>query len=399
MDPRSRLLTALDHREPDRVPITFGCPVFSSIFDSPPNGYRALCAQLGIEGYEEPRIFADSNSVENADVRLLDRFGADLRWVCAGLGIAPNSLGEDKYRDPWYGIVVTKAGAFYDAMTEDAPLRGSIDIADVDRYPYWPDDRLLRDPAITAGKADEARRLRAAGFPVVAIPGSAMQIFHFYEFLRGFDTWLMDMYDNPRFYHALCERLLEADIRYLETFLPPIADQIDLLLMGEDLGSQQALFMSPDMYRTFCKPYQRRWIEAARHLAPKTRIVLHSCGNVNAIIPDFIEIGIDVLNPVQPKAAMMEPWRIKRDFGDALSFLGGFDIQELLPFGTPSQIRKGARDLIEAYATGGGFIFSPAHQILPEVPPENIVAMYDGALAAAGYPLAASRQDPAVPTD
>jgi hypothetical protein len=140
--------------------------------------------------------------VENADVRLLDSFGADLRWVAPAWPFA-RLAREDKYRDPWYGIVVTKAASFYDAMTNDAPLRGAIDIADVDRYPYWPDDRLLRDPAITAGKADEARRLQAAGFPVVAIPGSAMQIFHFYEFLRGFDTWLMDMYDNPRFYHAL----------------------------------------------------------------------------------------------------------------------------------------------------------------------------------------------------
>jgi uroporphyrinogen decarboxylase len=387
---RERVLTALDHREPDRVPITFGCPVFSSIFDAPPHGYRALCAHLGVEGYEEPRIFADSNTVENADPRLLDRFGADLRWVCAGLGLQAEPLGDGKFRDPWYGIVVTRAGAFYDAMTEDAPLRGSIDIADVDRYPYWPDDRLLRDPAMIAGAADEARRLRAAGFPVVAIPGSAMQIFHFYEFLRGFDSWLMDMYDNPRFYHALCERLLEVDLRYLETFLPPIADHIDLLLMGEDLGSQRSLFMSPEMYREFCKPYQRRWIEAARQLAPKARIVLHTCGNVSAIIPDFIQIGVDVLNPVQPRAAMMEPWRIKRDFGDALSFLGGFDIQELLPFGTLSQILDGARELIDTYGPGGGFVFSPAHQILPEVPPENIVAMYDGALVAGDYPLGAS---------
>ncbi len=391
MNPRERVLTAMDHREPDRVPITFGCPVFSSIFDAPPHGYRALCAHLGITSYEEPRIFADSNTVENADQRLLDRFGADLRWVCAGMSLKPEPIGEGKYRDPWYGVPVTKAGAFYDVLAEDAPLRGAIDIADVDRYPFWPDDRLLRDPAITAGRAEEARRLQAAGYPVVAIPGSAMQIFHFYEFLRGFDTWLMDMYDNPRFYHALCERLLEVDIRYLETFLPPIADHVDLLLMGEDLGSQAAPFMSPEMYREFCKPYQRRWIAEAKRLAPEARVVLHSCGNVHAMIPDFIEIGVEVLNPVQPKAAMMGPERIKRDFGDALTFLGGFDIQDLLPFGTVGQIRDGARELIDAYGPGGGFIFSPAHQFLPDVRPENIVAMYDGALDARDYPVGGTR--------
>jgi uroporphyrinogen decarboxylase len=392
MNPRERMLTALDHREPDRVPITFGCPVFSSIFDAPPLGYRALCAHLGIDGYEEPRIFADSNTVENADPRLLDRLGADLRWVCAGLGLDPEPIQEGKWRDPWYGLPVTKAGAFYDVLTEEGPLRGAVDLADVDRYPYWPDDRLLKDPAMTAGKAEEAAALQAAGYPVVAIPGSAMQVFHFYEFLRGFDSWLTDMYDNPRFYHGLCERLLAVDIRYLESFLPPIADHIDLLLMGEDLGSQQAPFMSPAMYREFCKPYQRRWIEEAKRLAPRARIVLHSCGNVHALIPEFIEIGVDVLNPVQPKAAMMEPVRIKRDFGDALSFLGGFDIQELLPFGTQQEIRNGARALIEAYGPGGGFVFSPAHQFLPDVKPQNIVAMYDEALVARDYPLGGERR-------
>jgi uroporphyrinogen decarboxylase len=194
------------------------------------------------------------------------------------------------------------------------------------------------------------------------------------------------MYDNPRLFHALAGRITDLDIAYLEEFLPPLEGLVDLVYMGDDLGSQRAPFMSLDLYRRFCRPYQERWIRAVRRLAPGARILFHSCGSVHAFIPDLIEMGIEVLDPIQPLAAKMEPWRLKRDFGDAISFVGGFDIQELLPRGTEAQIRDGAKALIDTLAPGGGFVFSPSHQLLPDVPPRNILAMYDGALAAAGYP-------------
>ena len=193
------------------------------------------------------------------------------------------------------------------------------------------------------------------------------------------------MYDDPHFYHALVERITQLDEEYLEEFLTPIGPYVDLICMGEDLGTQLAPFMSVADYRTFCKPYQRRWIDAAKRAAPNARLVLHSCGAVRDYIPDFIEIGVDVLNPIQPKAAGMDAFGIKRDFGDALSFIGGFDIQELLPFGTEAEIRDGAKRLIDAMGPGENFIFSPSHQILPEVKPENVIAMYDAALEFAAY--------------
>jgi uroporphyrinogen decarboxylase len=388
MNPRERVLMAVDHHEPDRVPITFGVPGLSSIWDEAPYGYRALCAEVGITAFDEPRIFPDSHSVENASPRLLERFGADLRWVCAGTERPHELLPDGTTRDSWLGFITTQADIFVDVVNETAPLRDATDVAELDAYPYWPGEELLHEPAITAGKADEARRLQEAGYPVIAVPGAgAVTIFHTYDFLRGFDTRFMDIYDNPRLFHALAERILELDIAYLEEFLPPIANDIDFVYMGDDLGSQRAPFMSLDTYREFIRPYQRRWIEASKRLAPGARIVLHSCGSVHQFIPDLIEIGVDVLDPIQPKAALMEPWRLKRDFGDAISFVGGFDIQELLPFGTPAQIRDGARELIQTLGPGGGFIFSPSHQLLPDVLPKNIVAMYDAALEYAPYPI------------
>ena len=323
----------------------------------------------------------NSHTVENADQRLLDRFGADLRWVCASTERVSEPLGEGRERDPWMGLITTNAGTFVDVVNEEAPLRGATDLAELEAYPYWPGSDLIHEPAITAGKAAEAKAAQDAGYAVVAIPGATTQsIFHVYDFLRGFDTRLMDMHDNPRFYHALVDRITEIDEQYLEEFLTPVGPYVDLICMGEDLGTQIAPFMSVSDYRTFCRPYQKRWIDAAKRAAPNARLVLHSCGAVRAYIPDFIEIGVEVLNPIQPKATGMEAGGIKRDFGDVLSFIGGFDIQELLPFGTEAEIRDGAKRLIDAMAPNGGFVFAPSHQILPDVPPANVIAMYDAAL-------------------
>ena len=322
-------------------------------------------------------------AVLNVDERLRVRFGADLRWIGPGSSAQPEMLDAATVRDEW-GLVRHQAGNYWDLLEEEAPLRDATSMRDVYLHPHWPD---VRDPLIARGKREEALALKRAGHAVVAVPSWAMQIFCSYAFLRGFSRWLIDMYEEPSLCHALTERLLELDIAYLEAFLPPIADAIDLVVMAEDLGTQDSLFMGPSAYREFCKPYQAAWVAAVRRFAPNARVMMHTCGAVYPLIPDFIEIGVDVLNPVQPLARGMEPRRLKREFGSELSFLGGLDIQALLPFGTPEQVRAGARALIDDLGPGGGFIFAPSHQIQPDVPPENIVAMYDAALAHGQYPL------------
>ena len=392
MNSRERVLTALDHREPDRVPVSFGDPVYSSIFDYRPYGYRALCAYLGITDYAEPISFIDEGStVSNVDGRLLVRFGADLRCLAPGSSREPEWLPDGGWRDE-FGLVRRKHGAYWRSDDHEAPLRDAAEVSDILNYPCWPD---ATDPAIGRGKLEEARAIREAGYAVMASPGWAGVVFHTYAFLRGFEQWLVDMYDDPRFYHALSDRITSWDEEYLEAFLPAIADEIDLVMTAEDMGTQLAPFMHPDMYRKFCKPYHARVITAVRRAAPKTKIIFHSCGNIYPIIPDLIEIGIDVLNPIQPHATSMEPWRLKRDFGDALSFLGGVDIQELLPYGTREQVQDGVKELIDTMAPGGGFILAPSHQFQPDVPPENIVAMYDTALEHGRYPLPTGSADAA----
>ena len=204
---------------------------------------------------------------------------------------------------------------------------------------------------------------------MVANPAVGCLVFHHYQRLRGFDTWLYDMVDDPALYHRLCERDLDIDLAIMERFLPEVAPFIDMVFMADDLGSQEGMLLSPDAYRTFLKPYQAAWIAAARRLAPGARIAYHSCGSFREVVPDLVEIGVEVLTPVQPLARAMDPRGLKADFGRDLSFMGGLDTQRLLPRGTPEQVRAGARDLVDALGHDGGFIFAASHELLPDVPP------------------------------
>lgn len=379
MLPRERVLVALAHREPDRVPIEFGTDGLSSIHLGEPYGYEALCRLVGLTDPAPPQINPFLGSVTNVDQRLLNRFGSDLRCVWAG-GYPLEKLPDGRLRDPLWGFVLTPHGT---ASGDVAPMREATEIGQIHSY-AWPDPS---DPVLVEGKAREARLLHEAGFAVIAAAGNAIQIFSNYWFLRGFEAWLLDMYDRPAFYHALCEKILEVDLACLKGFLGEVGEYADVVMFNDDLGSQHGPMISPGAYRTFCRPYQERWLAETRKLVPNASILYHSCGAIRPLIPDFIEIGVDILNPVQPKAADMDLRALKSEFGRDLCFLGGFDVQELLPFGTEDDIRFGAKDLIEVLGPGGGFVFSPSHQILSEVPPQNVVAMFDGAREFGAYPI------------
>ena len=303
MTSRERVLTALDHREPDRVPIEFGSPATLSMIDGAPYGYGALLDLLGITDAAPPVLArAFSNSVTNIDPRILAHFGADLRWVGAG-GPDVEEQADGTLHDPWWGFDLVPLGAINQADDAAAPLRHATTWDEIAAHPSWPDPA---DPRVTAGAAAAARAHREAGYAVVANPAVGCLVFHHYQRLRGFDTWLYDMVDDPALYHRLCERILDIDLAIMERFLPEVAPFIDMVFMADDLGSQEGMLVSPDAYRTFLKPYQAAWIAAARRLAPGARIAYHSCGSFREVLPDLIEIGVEVLTPVQPLARGME---------------------------------------------------------------------------------------------
>jgi uroporphyrinogen decarboxylase len=209
-----------------------------------------------------------------------------------------------------------------------------------------------------------------------------------YGFISGMDKWLLDIKVRPSFYHKLCERFMEINLAFADKFYGGIGRYLDAAMVFDDLGNQTGPLMSMDDYREFYKPYQAETIKHIRkYLRPEAKIILHSCGSVYHFIPEFIEIGIDVLNPVQPLAKNMEPWRLKKEFGRDMAFLGGFDVQKLLPLGNVENIRKGVEVLIGEYAQGGGFVFGASQIIQCNTPAENIASMFDAAYEYGKYPV------------
>jgi len=272
----------------------------------------------------------------------------------------------------------------------DFPMRHMTTKQDIDNYP-WPDPSVN----IMDGVVERAKYLHEeTDYFVVGRCISTMLPFLGYALLSGMDKWLMDMKLDPEFYHRLSGKLLEIGTAVHEQLFSGIGQYLDGVNIHDDLGTQTGLFMSPDDYVKFVKPYTAEIIRNIRkHLRPEAKIIIHSCGSVYDAIPDLIEIGVDVLNPVQPLARNMEPWRLKKEFGDKIAFLGGFDIQKLLPRGTVEQVREGAKKLVQEYARGGGFIFATSHNIEPDTPPENIVAAFDAAYEYGQYPISGQSGD------
>jgi uroporphyrinogen decarboxylase len=382
---RERVLAAIEHREPDRVPISFAGTAGTGILECPPEGknYTKLCEYLSIENYEKPNISSVFNAVYNVDERIQERFGSDFR------AIGPNPPGVRIEKDGTRtimgilcGMRIKKMG-YYDDVFE-FPLRDATSKKNVREYPYWPTDEDF--DKLVEGKREEAKNLRENTDYAIVYSGHFYFPFIMYPLLAGYDKWFIDMKLNPEFYFALCDKLLEIGLTIHEKMLEAIGDYIDIATTYDDMGNQRGLLCSRKDYLKSIKPYEKQMIEGIRKYTD-AKIYRHSCGSVYDIIPDFIDLGIDILNPVQPLAKNMEPWRLKKEFGKYLTFCGGIDIQELLPHGTPEEVKEGVKNTIKTYAPGGGYILGPSHNIEPDTPVENIVAMYDAAQEYGKYPI------------
>jgi uroporphyrinogen decarboxylase len=199
--------------------------------------------------------------------------------------------------------------------------------------------------------------------------------------LRRIDNFLMDLAADPANAEAMLDKVLALHLERLSRLLPAVADTVDIVWIGDDFGTENGPFISPQMFRRFLKPRFATLIGHIRKLAPKVTVFLHSCGSIYALLPDLIEAGFEVINPVQISARNMEPARLKREFGRDVTFWGGgCDTQHFLPRATPQQIRDHVRRNIDILAPGGGFVFCPVHNLLAEVPPEKIVAIYEAAM-------------------
>ena len=199
------------------------------------------------------------------------------------------------------------------------------------------------------------------------------------QFARGWMQFMRDLKRSPDFVTALVERMAEVYLDDLARYIEAVGEYVQVIGFGDDLGVQAGLQFHPDLYRRFFKPHHRR-LYSLVHERTSAYVFLHSCGSVYDLIPDLIEVGVDILNPVQTSAAKMEPQRLKREFGAQLTFWGGGCCpQKVLPWGTPQEVAADVQQRLEVFAPGGGYVFAPIHDIQPDVPAQNIVAMYDAA--------------------
>jgi len=374
---RDRVLCALNHEEPDRVPIFFGTSGVTTML--PPN-YERLKAHLGIQ--RETTVFWRGLQYVLMDEEALAWSGSDGRPLIPGPAPAPlaHDVSADAYVDGWGSLWERRPGVIYYEVV-DSPIRTAT-IADLDRYP-WPD---LAHPSRFVGLAERAKAIRDAGYAVVALSG--VSPFEQAYMSRGVEQWLLDLAGDPGFALALLRKITDLMKASVIRLLEEAGEYIDVLVTGDDLGSQTATLISPRMYRRMIKPFHAEIYQEIKKRT-KAKVFYHSDGNIYPLLNDLIEIGIDVLNPVHVAARDMgDTARLKREFGHRLSFCGAIDTQRVLPHGTTDDVRREVRRRIKDLAPGGGYILASVHCIQPDVPPENVCALFKEAFAAGRYPIA-----------
>jgi uroporphyrinogen decarboxylase len=291
-------------------------------------------------------------------------------------------VGEDGYRDE-FGLVRSrpKGGYYYDLV--ESPLAHADSMEMAERH-SWPDPD---DPGRYRGLRDRARELQQeTGYAVVLQVNCAF--FLRCAELRGWENFYMDLAGDPEFAGALMNHYLDIKLRMAERALEETEGNVDVVVVStDDLGMTDRTIVSPKMYRDLIKPIQKRMFDFFKERTGAVRFY-HSDGAVYPIIEDLIEIGAEVLNPVQVSAAGMEDTRkLKTEFGDRLCFWGAIDTHKVLPYGSPEDVRREVQTRISDLGPGGGYVVCSVHNIQPEVPPENVVAMFDAAREFGRYPL------------
>lgn len=372
---RERLLKALAHQEPDRVPLDLGSTQVTGIHAI---AYHRLRQVLGLPP-AEAQICDHIQGLVLPDTDVIERLGVDVRGLFPlnshNWQVVEQVDGEYwSYHDEW-GITHRKPrkdGLYYSLWK--VPLdQPELTIHDIDRHP-WP---RLDDPRRMEGLRELAEDYHAAGYAVV-LKDPFAGLFEMAQRIVGMENLLVMMASNKTLAIGLFDRLAELKLAFWEMALPQLADVVDVISQADDYGTQLSQIISPRMFREQLKPRWKIIFDRLRVLAPNSRRFFHSCGNVRPLLPDYIELGVEILNPVHVRAAGMEPAALKHDFGDALVFWGGgVDTQGVLPNGTPQEVKDDVRRNIEALAPGGGFVFNTVHNIQPDVPAENLAALYE----------------------
>lgn len=364
---RQRVRRLFAGAAPDRAIVDLGGFVTSFAVDS----YLDLKDFLGFGRGWENETVSYINTLADLDQRVLAHFDIPFRRIYPNK-VANFEMERDEdgsFKDEW-GIVLRPMSHYYERAGQ--PLAGAT-LADLDAYP-WPDGS---HPSRFEGIREKARRLyEDTQYSLVA--GAIWSgIFQECWYLRGMQNFLMDMILNKKFAQALLEKVAEVHIRLWVAFLEQVGDYVDMVETADDLGGQNGTLISPEIYRELIKPVQRRLYETIRQHT-NAKIFYHTCGAVEPLIGDLIEIGVQVLNPIQPLPGLMDPEMLAERYGNSVIFHGGLDVQNLLTEGTPEQIRASVHHYYKVLGVDR-FIMAPSPTVLPGVPPQNLLAAFEAA--------------------
>jgi len=406
MTSRERILAAIEHRQPDRVPVDLGATPSSGISAI---AYGNLKRHLGLtQGHN--RVYDVVQQLAQPEDDMLNRFHIDVVDIGRAFNTEaaawqPTTLADGQKAEypAWFHPERQADGSFIAHMKDGLdiahmPARGTF--YDQTYFPYlddYPAD--YRDLSTEMGKIlwaalvhspwDHANdpgfwdTLRAKALELHRNSDRALMIvigcnlFEWGTFLRRMDNFLMDLVAEPEQVERLLDALMERHLAVLEQACRAVGDVADIIRFGDDLGTNGGPFMSPNTYRSLFKPRHTILCDYV-HKNSKMKTFLHSCGSIRALLPDLIEAGYDIINPVQTTCLGMDAAGLKSDFGKDICFWGGgCDTRTVLPTGTPAEVKEHVKRRLEILAPGGGFVFNTVHNILPDVPPQNIVAMFE----------------------
>lgn len=375
MDRRERFKRITSFQEADRVPVDMGSHV-ASIHRL---AYTNLKSYLNDPDLQNENAILD-RMVQNVvpDEKLLRRYDVDFRWI-APHWLNVTDLGADRYRDMW-GI---EWQHMLDAYSVSAsPLSQAQTVSDIENHP-WPDPT---DPRLVTGLAERAKWLyENTDYVLVAdaikggILTKALQI-------RGYEQTFADLVANPALAEALLDKLLELYKQFWSTFLRAVGPYVQMVYFTDDIGGQSSMMISPDTFRQLIKPRLAALIDHIKSEAD-VKFMYHTDGTVTPVIEDIIAMGVDVLNPIQTSALGMDTAVLKELYHGRLCFHGAIDVQQMLPFATPEEVRYDVARRIYDLGRGGGYILAPCHNIGADVPPQNIEALYAAAAEYGRYPL------------
>lgn len=382
MNSRQRVLLTLDHKEPDRIPIDLGATIVSSITKS---SYIPLKQHLGIP-LEEIKLLDYVQQLPYLDEALMQRFGVDFRMVQLPAATAPELkvFEEGNYYafiDRWGSkLHMPKEDGYYFDWVE-FPIK-EFTLEALDRY-AWP----RPDPKKYILQLGEQAKYLYENTDY-ALVGSAViggGIFEQPARTIGMENFLIAMVAEPKFADRLMEQITDIYIESCDNYLDEVGQYIQVFTYWDDVNTQNGWMISPDTYRKMIKPKQRRLVDAIKKKT-NAKIFFHGCGAAFDLIPDLIDLGFDIFNPVQVSAAGMDTKRLKQTYGQDITFWGGgVDTQRVLPFGTTTEVIDEVKRRIDDLAPGGGFVFAAVHNIQAQVPPENILALFDTALEYGKY--------------